>query len=120
MKSKNLFVGLGCLLTVILVLSMSTKSQKPVEKEKSKTILIGSEGDAKKAPEGGSNITLGHPPDTIRGYDIIEIGQGSSPRFSPDSKKIAFLSGGWLCVKNSDGSGLTQKIAQISALEFQG
>jgi Tol biopolymer transport system component len=119
MRTKDLIIGLLCLFVLMVVLSMSTKSQKPPEKEKSKTILIGSEGDAKKAPEGGSNITLGHPPDTIRGYDIIEIGQGSTPRFSPDSKKIAFLSGGWLCIRNSDGTGIIDKIAPMSAIDFQ-
>jgi Tol biopolymer transport system component len=119
MKSKNLISGLVCLFVLVVVFSMTTKSQKPAEKEKPETILIGTEGGAKRASEGVSNITLGHPPDTIRGYDIIDIGTGGCPRLSPDSKKIAFLNGGWLCVKNSDGSGLTQKIAQIEALDFQ-
>ena len=59
------------------------------------------------------------PPDTIRGYDIIEIGEGTTPRFSPDSKKIAFLSGGWLCVRNSDGTGPVDKITRLEALDFQ-
>jgi hypothetical protein len=119
MKSKNLIIGLVCLFVLVVVFSLTTKSQKPAEKEKSETILIETWGGAKSSSEGTSKIELGHPPDTIRGYDIIEIGQGRCPRFSPDSKKIAFISGGWLCVKSSDGSGLTQKIAQISALEFQ-
>ena len=59
------------------------------------------------------------PPDTIRGYDIIEIGQGRSPRFSPDSKKIAFLCEGWLCVRNSDGTGSINKIMPMEALDFE-
>jgi Tol biopolymer transport system component len=58
-------------------------------------------------------------PDTIRGYDIIEIGEGTTPRFSPDSKKIAFLSEGWLCVRNSDGTGPIDKITRLEALDFQ-
>jgi len=65
------------------------------------------------------NVAQSQPPDTIRGYDVIEIGQGTSPRFSPDSKKIAFLNEGWLCVRNSDGTGITDKIAPMRALDFQ-
>jgi Tol biopolymer transport system component len=64
-------------------------------------------------------VAQSQPPDTIRGYDTIEIGQGRSPRFSPDSKKIAFLSGGWLCVRNSDGTGNIDKITPMRALDFQ-
>jgi Tol biopolymer transport system component len=119
MRTKNLIIGLVCLFVLVVVFSLTTKSQKPAEKEKPETTLIGTQGGAKGSPEGTGNIMLGHPPDTIRGYDIIDIGQGNTPRFSPDSKKIAFISGGWLCVKNSDGSGLVQKIAPISALDFQ-
>jgi hypothetical protein len=119
MRTKNLIIGLVCLVVLVVVFSLTTKSQKPTEQAKPETTLIDIGGGAKSSSEGTSKIELGHPPDTIRGYDIIEIGQGSTPRFSPDSKKIAFISGGWLCVKNSDGSGLVQKIAQISALDFQ-
>jgi Tol biopolymer transport system component len=119
MKNKNLIIGLLCLFVLVLVFSLSTKSQKPAEPEKSKTILIENEAGAKSTIEETKHKAIGYPLDTIRGYDIIEIGQGSTPRFSPDSKKIAFINGGWLCVKNSDGSGPTQKIATINALDFQ-
>jgi Tol biopolymer transport system component len=119
MKSKNLIIGLLCLLIVVVVFSMTTKSQKPAEKEKPETILIETWGGANSSSQGTSKIELSHPPDTIRGYDIIEIGQGNTPRFSPDSKKIAFLSGGWLCIRNSDGTGAIDKIAAMSAIDFQ-
>ncbi len=58
-------------------------------------------------------------PAVITGFDIIDIGTGRAPRFSPDSKKIAFLSGGWLCLANSDGTGGIQKITTVNALDFQ-
>ena len=58
-------------------------------------------------------------PSRITGFEIIDIGHGRAPRFSPDSKKVAFLSGGWLCLANADGSGEIQKIATIKADDFQ-
>jgi Tol biopolymer transport system component len=120
MRNKNLLIGgLMCVLVLLVVFTITSKSQKPTDQAKPETILIGIEDEAKRAPEGTSNIAPGHPPDTIRGYDIIEIGQGSTPRFSPDSKKIAFLSGGWLCIRNSDGTGVIDKIAPMSAIDFQ-
>lgn len=52
-------------------------------------------------------------------FEIIDIGEGRCPRFSPDSKKIGFFSQGWLCLANSDGSGDIQKIAPVKALDFK-
>ncbi|MFH0930619.1 MAG: hypothetical protein V1890_01595 [Candidatus Zixiibacteriota bacterium] len=65
-----------------------------------------------------SNLTV-RTPSKISGFEIIDIGTGRAPRFSPDSKKMAFLSGGWLCLANSDGTGGIQKIAGVKALDFQ-
>jgi Tol biopolymer transport system component len=65
-----------------------------------------------------SNLTV-RTPSKISGFEIIDIGTGRAPRFSPNSKKIAFLSGGWLCLANSDGTGGIQKIAPVKALDFQ-
>lgn len=58
-------------------------------------------------------------PSKITGFEIIDIGSGRAPRFSPDSKKIAFLSGGWLCLANPDGTGQIHKIGLIKARDFQ-
>jgi hypothetical protein len=109
MRNKNLLIG-GLLSVVILLVlfTITTKSQRPENETKPETMSIDT-----------GRIALGHPPDTIRGYDIIDIGQGSCPRFSPDSKKIAFISGGWLCVRNSDGTGNIDKIAPMGAIDFQ-
>jgi hypothetical protein len=52
MKSKNLIIGLVCLLTVVVVLSMSTKSQKPEETPKFESIEIGTGGAPKWSPDG--------------------------------------------------------------------
>jgi Tol biopolymer transport system component len=65
-----------------------------------------------------SNLTV-RTPSKISGFEIIDIGTGRAPRFSPDSKKIAFLSGGWFCLANSDGTGEIQKIAPVKALDYQ-
>jgi len=80
MKSKNLLIGLVCLLTVVVVLSMSTKSQKPEEEPK---------------------------------FERIEIATGGAPHWSPDGTKLAFISGGWLCVKSADGKGEIKRVAEI-------
>jgi Tol biopolymer transport system component len=80
MKNKNLIIGLVCLLILVVVLSMSTKSQKPEETPK---------------------------------FEVIEIGTGGAPRWSPDGTKLAFISGGWLCVKKADGKGEIKKVAEI-------
>jgi hypothetical protein len=85
MKTKNLIIGLACLLIVVVVLSMSTKSQKPEETPKFETIVIGT---------------------------------GGEPKWSPDGTRIAFLAGGWLCVKSADGKGEIQKIAQLQFNSF--
>jgi Tol biopolymer transport system component len=85
MKSKNLIIGLACLLSLVVVLSMSTKSQKPEEQPKFETIVIGT---------------------------------GGAPKWSPDGTRLAFLSGGWLCVANADGKGEIQKIAQLQFNSF--
>jgi len=52
MKNKNLLIGLACLLTVVAVLSMSTKSQKPEEMPLFEPILIGTGGDPHWSPDG--------------------------------------------------------------------
>lgn len=52
MKSKNLIIGLVCLLIVVVVLSTSTKSQKPEEQADFKIIEIGTGGDPKWSPDG--------------------------------------------------------------------
>ena len=52
-------------------------------------------------------------------FEIIDIGEGRCPRFAPDSKKIGFLSQGWLCLANSDGTGEIHTIASVKALDFK-
>ena len=86
MKTKNLIIGLACLLILVVVLSMSTKSQKPEEQPK---------------------------------FEVIEIGTGGEPKWSPDGTRLAFMSGGWLCVKSADGKGEIQKVVELRPWTFE-
>ena len=85
MKSKNLIIGLVCLFVLMVVFTLTTKSQKPAEPPKFETIVIGT---------------------------------GGEPKWSPDGTRLAFMSGGWLCVANADGKGKIQRIAQLQPWTF--
>jgi Tol biopolymer transport system component len=80
MKTKNVIIAPFCLAFLLVVFSMTTKSQKPEEQPK---------------------------------FERIEIGNGGVPHWSPDGTKLAFISGGWLCVKSADGKGEIKKVAEI-------
>jgi Tol biopolymer transport system component len=51
-------------------------------------------------------------------FEIIEIGKGGSPKWSPDGTRLAFVSSGWLCVANADGSGEIQNIVKLEPWTF--
>jgi len=85
MRSKNLIIGLVCLFVLVVVFSLTTKSQKQVEAPKFETIVIGT---------------------------------GGTPKWSLDGTRLAFMSGGWLCVAKADGSGEIQKIIQLRPWTF--
>jgi len=46
-------------------------------------------------------------------FEVIEIGTGADPQWSPDGKKISFLLDGWMYLANSDGEGEIQRLFQI-------
>ena len=52
MKSKNLLIGLACLLVLVVVLSITTKSQKPEEQPKFEIVEIGMGGAHRWSPDG--------------------------------------------------------------------
>jgi Tol biopolymer transport system component len=86
MRTKSLLVGLCCLFVVMIVLAMSTRSQKAEEPPK---------------------------------FEVIEIGIGEDPQWSPDGTKISFLNNGWVCVTNADGKGEIQKLFEIPKTAFR-
>ena len=85
MKTKSLTVGLLCLFVLMVVFSITTKSQKSEEQAD---------------------------------FEVIEIGTGGAPHWSPDGTRLAFLAGGWLCVANADGSGEIKRIVQLRPHTF--
>jgi len=50
------------------------------------------------------------PPEVIKKSEIVEIATGASPQWSLDGTRLAFVSGGWLCVADADGEGEIQRI----------
>ncbi len=60
-----------------------------------------------------SITTKGQKPEEQPKFEIIEIGTGGAPHWSPDGTKLAFISGGWLCVASADGKGEIKRVAEI-------
>jgi Tol biopolymer transport system component len=52
-------------------------------------------------------------------FETIEIGKGGPPKWSPDGTRLAFMSGGWLCVADAEGKGEIQKIAEVNPHIFE-
>jgi hypothetical protein len=80
MRSKNLIIGLLCLFVLIIVFTLTTKSQKPTETPK---------------------------------FEIIKVGTGATPKWSPDGTKLAFVYMMKLCVANVDGKGKVDTVAYL-------
>jgi len=60
-----------------------------------------------------SITTKSQNPEETPLFQPILIGTGGAPHWSPDGTKLAFMSGGWLCVRSADGKGEIKKVAEI-------
>jgi WD40 repeat protein len=65
-----------------------------------------------------SMTTKSQKPEEAPKFERIEVATGGPPHWSPDGTKLAFISGGWLCVANVDGKGEIQKIVQLQFNSF--
>jgi Tol biopolymer transport system component len=52
-------------------------------------------------------------------FEVIEIGTGADPQWSPDGKKISFLLYGWMYLADADGQGEVQKLFEIPRAAYR-
>jgi hypothetical protein len=93
MRTKCFFIGLSCLLVLLVVLAMSTRSQTAEEPAKFEIVEINIGGEPNNLPTG-------------------------EPQWSPDGSKLAFVSEGWLCVVRVDSLHELSRIAKIGQAGF--
>jgi len=92
MKTKSLTVGLLCLFVLMVVFSMTTKSQKPEEQTEFEIIEIGTGIDPKWSSDGTK----------------IAFRSG-----------LAWSRGIWMCLANADGEGEIQKLFKIPETAYR-
>jgi len=93
MRNKSLIIGLLCLFILMVVFSITTKSQKSEEQAEFEIIEIDTGGEPNDLPTG-------------------------EPQWSPDGTKLAFVSEGWLCVVDLEKKGEIKKVARIGRAGF--
>jgi hypothetical protein len=57
-------------------------------------------------------------PEEAPKFETIVIGTGGEPKWSPDGTRLAFMSGGWLCVADAEGKGEIQKVVELRPWTF--
>jgi hypothetical protein len=77
-----------------------------------------SDGEPYDESDGNFSIVESGLGESTADSQLIEIGTGGTPKWSPDGTKLAFMSGGWLSVANADGSGEIQRIVQLQPWTF--
>lgn len=52
-------------------------------------------------------------------FEVVEIGKGADPKWSPDGSKISFLYNGWMYLTSADGKGEIQKLFEIPKTAYR-
>jgi dipeptidyl aminopeptidase/acylaminoacyl peptidase len=52
-------------------------------------------------------------------FEVVEIGKGADPKWSPDGSKISFLYNGWMHLTSADGKGEIQKLFEIPKTAYR-
>lgn len=86
MRTKNLIMGVVCLFVLVVVFTLTTKSQKTEEQPK---------------------------------FQIIEIGRGADPKWSPDGAQLAFIYKDTVCVAKADGTGGIRKLFEMPKTAYR-
>jgi len=63
--------------------------------------------------------TKSQKPEEQQKFEIITIGNGFRPSWSPDGKKLAFMQQDSLCILSADGKGDIKKIARLEPPVFE-
>jgi hypothetical protein len=104
MRSKNLIIGLVSLLLLVVVLSIHGES-------------FGASPEDKSIQDESMSSKSQKPVEQPK-FETILIGTGGEPKWSPDGTRLAFMSGGWLCVADAEGKGEIQKVVELRPWTF--
>jgi hypothetical protein len=66
-----------------------------------------------------SGDTRSQDPEEQAEFEVIEIGTGADPQWSPDGQKVSFLLYGWMYLADADGQGEVQKLFEIPRAAYR-